>query len=396
MSAAGKRFRLQMTLVSTAVLLLVLLGAQSAVLLIGRRDAAAQVEAGARGVAVSVAHTLSLDAEGYREFARTKDAGSAYYKKMHGVLEAIKGEAGGVRFIDTERRVDGRTTEVLLDAEPVGSADYLPPGETNENDPVKDRVFTAGVPVGYGGAAHASRRGRMIEAGAPIVADDGEVLGAVCVDVEKEHVFRQFRRTVLTLVAADLLFMCLFAAAVFRFSDAALRFLFVGGAGGGASAAAGPAPDDADISRHINFRNGLALMVIEPDGLGRMGEAYGRAFADKALAVVSEAIRGSVRPEDRLVRYGKKGFALIVANQAIERAMDIAERMRLDVENAPLFNEDRNEYVKLTASIGVAIGDSVSRSAEALLGNAQKALAEAKARGNAVSVFGRWRGGVPA
>jgi diguanylate cyclase (GGDEF)-like protein len=361
MSGPGGRRRLGFALAATAALLAVLVAAQTAVLLMGRQDAEAQLESSARGVAVSVAHTLSLDAEGYREFARTKDAESAYYKKMRGVLEAIKNDAGGVRFIDTERPAGAGGAEVLLDAEPVGSADYLQPGE-----------------------AAAGRKGGMIEAGAPIVAGDGEVLGAVCVDVERRRVFDQFRRTVLTLAAADLIFACLFAAAALRYSDAALRWLFTGG---------GPS---RDVSRRLDFRNGLALIVLEPDGLGRLGKAYGRPFVERAMSAVSEAVRGRVRPGDQFVRYGKRGFALIVADPAAGSALDTAERMRADVENAPMFIEDKNEHVRLTVSIGVAIGDGQSRSAEGLVGNAEKALAEAKAEGNAVSVFGRWRGGVPA
>jgi diguanylate cyclase (GGDEF)-like protein len=402
MSAPGDRLKTRLTLISTAVLLAVLASAQAAVLLIGRKDATAQLEASAKGVAVSVAHTLSLDADGYREFIRTKDPGSPYYKKMHDVLEAIRDEAGGIRFIDTERRLDADTTEVLLDAEPVGSADYLRPGETNLNDPEKDRVFTAGAFASFDGAAHgaahahANRRGRLIEADAPIVAEDGEILGAVCVDIERKRIFHQFRRTVITLVAADLLFACLFAAAMLRFSDSVLRWLFMGGPAAAYARAARDEQPGEGVSRYINFRNGLALIVLEPDSLSRLGEAYGRPFADKVLSVVSDAIRGSIRPEDQFVRYGKKGFALIVAEPATGKAMDIAERMRADIENAALFNEDRNEYVKLTVSIGVAIGDSLSRSAEDLVGNAEKALAQAKAKGNAVSAFGRWRGGVPA
>jgi diguanylate cyclase (GGDEF)-like protein len=363
MSGPGGRRRLGFALAATAALLAALVAAQTAVLLMGRKDAETQLESSARGVAVSVAHTLSLDAEGYREFARTKDADSAYYKKMRGVLEAIKNDAGVVRFIDTERPAGAGAAEVLLDAEPVGGPDYLRPGEI---------VWAAG------------RKRGMIEAGAPIVAGDGEVLGAVCVDVERKRVFDQFRRTVLTLAAADLAFACLIAAVLLRFSDAALRWLFTGG---------GPS---RDVSRRIEFRNGLALIVLEPDGLGRLGKAHGRPFVERAMSAVSEAVRGQVRPGDQFVRYGKRGFALIVADPAAGSALDIAERMRADVENAPMFIEDKDEHVRLTVSIGVAIGDGLSRSADGLVGNAERALAEAKAEGNAVSVFGRWRGGVPA
>jgi len=396
MKAFGRELNARPALVSTAALLAVLVGTQAAVLMMGRRDATAQLEASAKGVAVSVAHTLALDQEGYREFTRTKDTGGAYYEKMHHLLEAIRDEAGGIRFIETERRLDADTTEFLLDSEPDGSRDHVLPGETNRNDPMKDRVFTSGACATYGSSAQTvSKRGRMIEAYAPILADDGTVLGAVGVDIERSHLLRQFRRTVVTLAAADLLFACLFMAAALFFSDAAMRYLFAGG--GGAAAPAALAGRGADgIPQWAGHRQGFALIVLEMDGMKRVNDAYGRRFGDRAAAAVSEVIRGSIRPDDSFVRNGKKGFAVILSDPAPRSAVDVAERIRQGIENAPIFNDDKNMYVKMTVSIGVAIGDGTSQSADDLVEGAEKALGLSKAKGNAVSVFGLREGGLPA
>jgi len=373
MTVPYRKYRLRLTLLAIAILLAVLVGTQAAVLAIGRKDAVAQLEAAAKGVAVSVAHTLELDQEGYREFARTKDTSSAYYKRMHHLLEVVRHDTDGVRYIDTESRLDADTTEFVLDSEPEDSKWFAHPGDTNRNDPHKDEVFTHGASVTYGGTVQTvNKRGRMIEAYAPIHGEGGEILGAVGVDIEGKRVFGQFRSTIITLAVADLVFACLLALSIYYCSDRVLGYLFLGGLAG---------TDRSPAGR----RRGLTLMMIELDVPGVAG--LNRGLRERALAVVSEIIRGSIRPEDSMVRLGRKGFAVVMADQSPKNAVEVAERMRTGFEDTQVFGEDENVSVKMTMSIGVAVGGP-AQTAEDLMGNAERALAQSKAKGGPIVVLG--------
>jgi diguanylate cyclase (GGDEF)-like protein len=410
---AVRRSRRRLIFLSTAVMLAVLGGVQAVALRIGWLDARQQLESSAKGVAVSVAHTLSLDPEGYRdfsalsmavaaeaaamsmpldskeyqEFSGARAAESAYYKKMHFHLKSIKEETGNIKFIATENKLDEKTTAFVLDAEEIGSMEYSPPGSPGVNHSGKDPVFTRGVPTSYSGhAASADLWGKTITGNAPIRAEDGEILGSVGVDIDAKYVWHQFRTTILTLLVADLVIMALFIASVFGFSGTILDSMFMDKLTGAFSKRHFDALLRDGIQRCIKYKHGLALMMMDLDHFKNINDTYGHPFGDRVLANVSKVIRGSIRPEDVFVRYGGEEFALIVASAGAKNVMDVAERLRLAVENRPTFNEERNILVGVTVSIGVARFINLSQTPQELVENADKALYAAKGTRNSVKM----------
>jgi diguanylate cyclase (GGDEF)-like protein len=322
------------------------------------------------------------DIDGYKAFLDTMDTENAYYKRMQRHLAAIKEESGIVRYIYTERRLDEKTTEYVLDAEPTGSSDYSPPGKREGMDPEKEAVFAK--------KAHASNMtdnewGRLITTYAPILDEDGEVVGVVGVDIDGRHLDSQFRRINLALMVSSLAIVCLSLVSLLGFSDAILGLILKDRATGALTKKLFERELGSRVLHSAKHRQMLALMVVEPD-LSKEAQATD-GLHNKVLAHISGAIKDYIRPDDCLARYGDKGLALIVANTGATNLKDVADRLRMAVEAKPMQGEPGGADLKLAVNIGVAVGDGLTHGPEELADSAERALALAKAEGNPVAIL---------
>jgi diguanylate cyclase (GGDEF)-like protein len=126
---------------------------------------------------------------------------------------------------------------------------------------------------------------------------------------------------------------------------------------------------------------GLALMVVDIDHLRGINEKYGHEVGDSVLKHVGKQLKSSVRKDTLVARYGGEEFGLIVPVGSREEASKVAERLRFEVEQSPLFLG--STPIHITVSIGVTLYDeSVSLS---------KALVEADAKLHDAKVAGRNR-----
>jgi diguanylate cyclase (GGDEF)-like protein len=388
----NKRYKGRLVASCMMAVVAVLAGVHALVFVFGREDIQSQLESSAKGMAASVAQMVAMDPAGYREFLGTRDTGSAYYRGMQGRLAAIKRENANIRYIYTERRVDAKSTEFVLDAEPAWDSRYSPPGSDDPNNPKKEMVFTSSVTVGHR-SSPGDKWGRLITAYSPILGDDGENLGLVGVDMDGRHLYRQLRRVSRAVALVNLAIICLSLVFILGFSDAILDRLLKDKLTGAFAKRHFDSLLNGEILRSVKRRRGLALMMLDLDRFKAVNDTYGHSFGDRVLASVSEAIRKSIRPEDTFVRCGGEEFAVIVAGATPGGALDAAERMRRAVEAAPVFNDETGAKVGMTLSIGVANLAGPSQGAADLMDNADRALYRAKQKRNAVAVFGDdWTG----
>jgi diguanylate cyclase (GGDEF)-like protein len=377
-------------------LVTVLAGIQTMVFLFGQGDIEEQLESSAKGLAASVAQIMALDSKDYRALIETRDIDSEYYKMMHERLASIKRESSVIKYIYTERRLDSKTTEFILDAEPIGSENYSPLGSLDPNNADKEKVFAVGkddlrasnVTIGHR-TASGDRWGKLIEAYAPIIDDAGESLGLVGVDMDGEHLYRQFHRINTGMTVANLVIIALSLASLLKFSDAILDRVFKDKLTGALAKRHFEGLLNEEMVRAIKHRSSLALLMLDLDHFKAVNDTYGHVFGDTVLASVAQVVKRSIRAEDYFVRYGGEEFAVIMAHAVAKNAVDAAERVRAAVEAAPVFNAELGKPVGITISIGVAPYLDASQTASDLIGNADKALYQAKVTRNAVSLFAR-------
>jgi diguanylate cyclase (GGDEF)-like protein len=110
-----------------------------------------------------------------------------------------------------------------------------------------------------------------------------------------------------------------------------------------------------------------------------VNDSLGHAAGDALLSVVASRLRSSLRATDTAARLGGDEFAVLLEGLTNRsEVLELAEAV-LSVMRAPI--ELAGRTVVIGASIGIAIADEQSRSADVLLRNADVAMYEAKGRG---------------
>ncbi|MEU4700278.1 EAL domain-containing protein [Nonomuraea dietziae] len=130
-----------------------------------------------------------------------------------------------------------------------------------------------------------------------------------------------------------------------------------------------------------------AVVFLDLDGFTSVNDSVGHASGDYLLGQAARRLRGAVRPDDTLARWGGDEFAVLVETgpEAAQVAVDVAERLVRAVSQEPFRVADRD--VALTASVGVAFAEDGVPAGD-LIRNADVAMARAKELGGRrVEVF---------
>jgi diguanylate cyclase (GGDEF)-like protein len=127
----------------------------------------------------------------------------------------------------------------------------------------------------------------------------------------------------------------------------------------------------------------LSLLFIDVDYLREFNRSYGHGVGDNCLCELAGVIHlGLLRPVDIVARYGGDQFAVILPNTDSQGAMLVAQRMLENVRSLLIDHNASPVADHVTISVG---GATVLVSAKEkkfhLIGEADRALAEAKAAG---------------
>jgi len=114
---------------------------------------------------------------------------------------------------------------------------------------------------------------------------------------------------------------------------------------------------DKEVSRATRSGDPLSLIFVDLDYFKKINDTYGHPMGDKVLREVAQYINDMLRKTDHVCRYGGEEFALVLPNCGRQRAMDISERIRLQVSSLDIENEAAEEsgpgLIPVTLSIGV-------------------------------------------
>ena len=129
-----------------------------------------------------------------------------------------------------------------------------------------------------------------------------------------------------------------------------------------------------------------ALLFIDLDQFKQVNDTLGHPCGDQLLCAVADRLRGMLRPEDFVARFG--GDEFVVFQQNIGSAEDAAHLARRIVDHLSERYKIDNHLVEIGASVGIAM-TSHGVSADTLLKNADMALYRAKADGRGTFCFFR-------
>ena len=124
-----------------------------------------------------------------------------------------------------------------------------------------------------------------------------------------------------------------------------------------------------------------ALLVMDIDHFKRINDTYGHAVGDIVIQKVAEAMLAIAPDQAMTARFGGEEFVMLVPNASIDRAQQLAEKVRTSIERLRLVRRhDKLEIAPFTISVGVALRQR-EESIEPLFDRADKALYRAKHNG---------------
>ncbi|MFZ5650255.1 MAG: GGDEF domain-containing protein [Bacillota bacterium] len=126
----------------------------------------------------------------------------------------------------------------------------------------------------------------------------------------------------------------------------------------------------------------ISILMIDIDNFKKYNDTMGHLKGDIILREVAKIMGANIRNNDMTFRYGGEEFCVLLPGVGLERAQNIAERMRIQVQEA-----FRGHRLPVTISIGVATSSGEITDARSLLELADKALYRAKILKNRVVVF---------
>ena len=124
-----------------------------------------------------------------------------------------------------------------------------------------------------------------------------------------------------------------------------------------------------------------SIVLLDLDHFKNINDQFGHSMGDQVLIQVTRCLANNVRDQDVIGRFGGEEFVMLVPNASIDRAQQLAEKVRTSIERLRLVRRhDKLEIAPFTISVGVALRQR-EESIEPLFDRADKALYRAKHNG---------------
>ncbi len=145
---------------------------------------------------------------------------------------------------------------------------------------------------------------------------------------------------------------------------------------------------DKEWSRSMRHGSPFSILSVDIDHFKLFNDQHGHQTGDTALVEVSKSAQAALRANDIWCRYGGEEFIALLPDTTMDRALAVAERLRLSVERTTISSP--RGALNVSVSIGVAERSSHHADLSAVLAISDAALYKAKAAGrNRVVAAGR-------
>ena len=141
---------------------------------------------------------------------------------------------------------------------------------------------------------------------------------------------------------------------------------------------------EGELSRAKRYGVKLSCVLFDIDFFKTVNDIYGYDWGDILLKRIAEMLKGLIRKEDILTRYGDEEFIIILPNTPEENAYLFAERFRRDIEKMEFIPAGEEERHPITISGGISsypFLENVEENGNTLIRYAEHALYNAKKRG---------------
>lgn len=97
----------------------------------------------------------------------------------------------------------------------------------------------------------------------------------------------------------------------------------------------------------------MGVIMFDIDHFKSFNDTYGHACGDYVLTTVAKIIKSSIRAQDMASRYGGEEFTVMLPNTLKVDALQVAERIRSNIENANLEYEGKKVHVTISGGVSV-------------------------------------------
>jgi diguanylate cyclase (GGDEF)-like protein/PAS domain S-box-containing protein len=129
----------------------------------------------------------------------------------------------------------------------------------------------------------------------------------------------------------------------------------------------------------------VAVLFMDLDDFKIVNDSLGHEMGDRLLVAVGERLKGCLRPEDTLARFGGDEFVVLLEDvEGPDEPVRVAERITHKLRD-PFVLDGRELYAR--TSIGIAMGEVRTKDPDDLLRDADTAMYRSKDQGLGYSVF---------
>lgn len=140
--------------------------------------------------------------------------------------------------------------------------------------------------------------------------------------------------------------------------------------------------------RHREEARNLSCIMADIDFFKRINDTYGHIVGDKVIASIAKTLSSQLCEIDLLCRFGGEEFCIVLPGTSEEKAMEVAERLRVAIHQKSGENILPTESLEISSSFGVTSLKSGAESLSELIESADFALYSSKQNGrNQVSLW---------
>ncbi len=147
---------------------------------------------------------------------------------------------------------------------------------------------------------------------------------------------------------------------------------------------------DIELERSKRYKENLAVLFIDLDGFKDFNDRHGHLLGDKLLYDITRIFKKCCRKVDIIGRFGGDEFVVIAPNTGAGGAETLAKKICREVDAFRFFEENNDNFVKITCSIGVSLYAGEAIGSSDLLQMADRAMYDSKKSGKNCVTMGEF------
>jgi diguanylate cyclase (GGDEF)-like protein len=138
---------------------------------------------------------------------------------------------------------------------------------------------------------------------------------------------------------------------------------------------------EAELAFALRHGADLSVIIVDLDHFKRVNDTYGHLAGDEVLRQAARIIKNALRTEDFVGRYGGEEFLVVARGTSAAQAVDLAERLRRAMSDAPIRFEQESIAVTMSAGVASLADCAPGKDRQSLLSSADERLYSAKDAG---------------